>query len=90
MGVGSGLEMILSHMAQSCLDMTSYRAIWSHFRSNSIIFMSKMCGSWLNQVLDQALVLVLDIVLGLVLDQVLDLVLELDQVLVLELIFGTP
>ena len=35
--VRRGLKMILSHIAPSCLSMSSYRAIWTHFRSNSII-----------------------------------------------------
>ena len=30
--------MILSHMAPSCLNMSSYRAIWTHFRQISMIF----------------------------------------------------
>ena len=34
-GVRRGLEIILSHMAPSCLNMSSYRAIWTHFRSKS-------------------------------------------------------
>ena len=29
--------MIVSHRAPSSLNMSSYRAIWTHFRSNSII-----------------------------------------------------
>ena len=29
--------MILSHRAPSCLNMSSYRAIWNHFSSNSMI-----------------------------------------------------
>ena len=36
--VRRGLEMILSHRAPSSLNMSSYRAIWTHFRSNSMIF----------------------------------------------------
>ena len=35
--VRRGVEMILSHMASSSLNMSLYRAIWTHFRSNSII-----------------------------------------------------
>ena len=38
LGVKGVLEMILSHRAPSSLNMSSYRAIWTHFRSNSIIF----------------------------------------------------
>ena len=30
--------MIVSHMAPSSINMSSYRAIWTHFRSNSPIF----------------------------------------------------
>ena len=30
--------MILSHMAPSSLNMSPYRAIWTHFRSNSMMF----------------------------------------------------
>ena len=30
--------MILSHMAPSCRNMSSYRAIWTHFRQISMIF----------------------------------------------------
>ena len=33
--------MILSHMAPSSLNMSSYRAIWTHFRSNSMILIKK-------------------------------------------------
>ena len=36
--VRRGLKMILSHMAPSCFNMSSYRAIWILFRRNSIIF----------------------------------------------------
>ena len=32
------LKVILSHMAPSCLNMSSYRAIWTHFKSNACIF----------------------------------------------------
>ena len=37
LGVRKGLEMIVSHRAPSSLNMSSYRAIWTHFRSNSVI-----------------------------------------------------
>ena len=30
--------MILSHMAPSCLNMSSHRAIWTHFKSSSMMF----------------------------------------------------
>ena len=36
-GVKGVLEMILSHRAQSSFIMSSYRAIWTHFKSNSVI-----------------------------------------------------
>ena len=32
--------MILSHMAPSSLNMSSYRAIWAYFRLNSMIFIN--------------------------------------------------
>ena len=37
-GVRRGLKMILSHRAPSSLHMSSYRAIWAHFRPSSKIF----------------------------------------------------
>ena len=37
-GVRRGSKMILSHRAPSSLNMSSYRAIWTYFRSNSMIF----------------------------------------------------
>ena len=37
-GVRRGFKMILCHRAPSSVNMSSYRAIWTHFRSNSIIF----------------------------------------------------
>ena len=36
-GARRGFKMILSHMAPSCVNMSSYRAIWTHFRSISMI-----------------------------------------------------
>ena len=39
--VGRGLEWILSHMAPSCFDTNPYRAIWTRFKSNSVIFGQK-------------------------------------------------
>ena len=33
-----GLETILNHTPQSCFDISSYGAIWTHFRSNSSMF----------------------------------------------------
>ena len=33
--------MILSRMVPSSLNMSSYRAIWIHFRSNSMMFAKK-------------------------------------------------
>ena len=69
--------MILSHRAPSSLNMSSYRAIWIHFKPNSRILIQKYVVFGL--VLDQVLVL------DHVLDQVLVLNLVLDQVLVLDL-----
>ena len=78
--------MILSHRAPSNLNMSSYRAIWTHFKSNSMILIRKYLvlapgpglpgpgpgpGPGIHD-------------LDLVLDQVLDLDLVLDQVLVLD------
>ena len=37
-GARRGFKMILSHMAPSCFNMSSYRAIWTHFRQISMIF----------------------------------------------------
>ena len=36
--VRRGFKMILSHMAPSSLNMSSYRAIWTHFRQNSTVY----------------------------------------------------
>ena len=38
LGVMGVLEMIVSHRAPSNLNMSSYRAIWTHFRQNFIFF----------------------------------------------------
>ena len=35
-----GFKMILSHIPLTSLNMSSYRAIWTHFRSNSMIFIN--------------------------------------------------
>ena len=40
-GVRRGFKMILSHRAPSSLNMSSYRAIWTHFRPNFIFFAQK-------------------------------------------------
>ena len=37
-GVRRGLKMIVSHRAPSSLNMSSYRAIWTHFRPIFMIF----------------------------------------------------
>ena len=37
LGVTRGWKMIMSHWAPSSFNMSSYRAIWTHFKSNSII-----------------------------------------------------
>ena len=48
--------MILSHMAPSCLNMSPYRAIWTHFRSNSMIVIKQyILGQVKDQVQDQVL-----------------------------------
>ena len=44
LGAKGDLKMIVSHRAPSNLNMSSYGAIWTHFRPNSIIFFQKM--SW--------------------------------------------
>ena len=41
-GVRRGLKMIVSHRAPSSLNMSSYRAIWTHFRPNFIFFDQKI------------------------------------------------
>ena len=42
LGVGKGLETILSHMAFTCLNKSASRAIWTHFKSNSVMFVKKL------------------------------------------------
>ena len=37
LGVRRGFKMILSHRALTSLNMSSYRAIWTHFRPNFIL-----------------------------------------------------
>ena len=39
--VRRGFKMILSHRAPPSLNMSSYRAIWTHFRPNFIFFLPK-------------------------------------------------
>ena len=51
-GVRRDLKMILSHMASSCFNMSSYRTIWTHLRLNSMMLLQNV---WL-LVLDQVLV----------------------------------
>ena len=41
LGVRGVLEMIVSHRAPSSLNMSSYRAIWTHFRPNFIFVWPK-------------------------------------------------
>ena len=41
LGAKGVLEMILSHRAPSSLNISSYRAIWTHFRPNSMILIQK-------------------------------------------------
>ena len=38
LGVRRGFKMILSHIPLTSLNMSSYRAIWTHFRQNFIFF----------------------------------------------------
>ena len=51
-GVRRGLKMILSHRALSSFNMSSYRAIWTHFRQLSIFCIhlilqtGKAVGTW--------------------------------------------
>ena len=40
-GVRRGFKMILSQRATCCLNMSSYSAIWTHFRPNFIFFNEK-------------------------------------------------
>ena len=67
-GARRGFKMILSYRAPSCLNMSSYRVIWTQFSSNSMILVQKytVLGPGPG---------VLDLVLDLVLDQVPDQVL---------------
>ena len=39
--------MIVMHMAPRCLNTSSYRAIWTHYKSNSVIFTKKNPGTGL-------------------------------------------
>ena len=39
-GPKEGFKMILSHRAPSSFNMSAYRAIWTHFRQSSVIFMN--------------------------------------------------
>ena len=41
-GVRKGFKMILSHRAPCSLNMSSYRAIWNHFRQNFIFVEPKI------------------------------------------------
>ena len=45
--VRTGLEMILSHRAPSSFNMSSYRAMWTHFRSNSMIFINLIFNNYI-------------------------------------------
>ena len=45
-GVRRGFEMILSQRAPSSLNMSSYRAIWTHFRQNFILVQRKNTRYW--------------------------------------------
>ena len=52
LGVKGVLEMIVSHRAPSSVNMSSYRAIWTHFRPIFMIFIDlilqtgKAAGIW--------------------------------------------
>ena len=46
LGVRRGFKMILSHRALTSLNMSSYRAIWTHFRRNFIFLGRKNLRSW--------------------------------------------
>ena len=50
LGVRGGSEMIVSHRASSSFNMSSYRAVWKHFKPNSMIFINlntlQMIGIW--------------------------------------------
>ena len=41
--------MILSHRAPSNLNTSSYKAIWTHFRSNSVIFIILIFKNYLSE-----------------------------------------
>ena len=41
--------MILSHMASSSLDMSSYQAMWTHFRSILVIFINLIFKNYLSE-----------------------------------------
>ena len=83
-GVRRVLEMIVSHRAPSSFDMSPYRAIWTHFRPDSINFLKKKSWTW-SWIRSWAWSLDLDLLLDLVLDEVLvqdrvrDLVMDLAQ-----------
>ena len=49
LGVEGVLEMIVSHRDPSSLNMSSYRAIWTHFRSNSMILMNLILQTILSE-----------------------------------------
>ena len=41
--------MIVSYRAPSSLNMSSYRAIWTHFRQNSMIFINLIFKNYLSE-----------------------------------------
>ena len=52
--VRRGPEMIGSHRAPSSLNITPYRAIWTHFKQNSMSFTNSISSCWhLGQVHDR-------------------------------------
>ena len=44
LGVKKGLKIILSQWAPSCFDMSSYRAMWTHFSPTNLIFGNIILG----------------------------------------------
>ena len=48
-GVRRGFEMILSHRVPSSLNMSSCRAIWTHFRPNLIILINFIFNNYISE-----------------------------------------
>ena len=47
--VRRGLKMILSHMATPSIDMSSYQAIWIHFRSKLVMFINLRFKNYISE-----------------------------------------